>query len=132
MKKNIFLIFLLTISFVTLAQSGKYDFSVDTGEYVSNSENVFYIIGGIIVLSLFGGWKLFKTVVLFFAGIFALFGIAGGYMYLLMKIGIYLQVATFGDTPKNNSVGLISVLTFIVGWFTPIWIYSKRSSKKNE
>ena len=132
MKKNLFLIFLLSISFATLAQSGKYDFSVDTGEYVSNSGNGLFIIGGIIVLSLFGGWKLFKTVVLFFAGIFALFGIAGGYMYLLMKIGVYLQVAIFGDTPKNNSIGLISVLTFILGWFTPIWIYSKRSSKRDE
>lgn len=117
---------------MAFAQAGKYDFTENTGEYISNSDNVFYIIGGILILSMFGGWAVFKKVFTFFAYVFGLLGIAGGYAFILFKIGTYLQVILLGDTPKNNTYGFLSLVVFAVGWFTPIWIYAKKTDKVNE
>jgi len=127
MKKFISLFLLLPVLFY--AQAGKYDFTIDTGEYVNNSDNIFYIIGGILLLSLFGGWDLFKTVFKFFLYFFLILGIAAGYMYILSKLGIILQVILHGDTQKNNSIGIVGLLVFIVGWFGPILIYAKKTKQ---
>jgi hypothetical protein len=121
----------MLLPILAFAQTGKYDFTEDAGEYISNSDNVFYIIGGILILSMFGGWSLFKRVFTFFAYLFGLLGIAGGYVFILFKIGTYLQVSLLGDTPKNNTFGFLSLVVFIVGWFIPIWIYAKKQRMKS-
>ncbi|WP_408595588.1 hypothetical protein [Limnohabitans sp.] len=130
MKKYFY--FLIAFPIIAFAQAGKYDFTEDAGEYISNSDNVFYIIGAILILSMFGGWSVFKKVFTFFAYLFGLLGIAGGYAFILFKIGFYLQVILLGDTPKNNTFGIISFVFFIFGWFIPIWIYAKKTNEENE
>lgn len=130
MKK--FFCFLILFPITAFAQAGKYDFSESAGEYISSSDNVFYIIGGILIISMFGGWRVFKTVFTFFACAFALIGVAAGYMFILFKIGTSLQVMFLGDTPKNNSIGFLSLLVFFAGWFTPMWIYFKKTDSRNQ
>ena len=52
-------------------------------------------------------------------------------MYILSKIGIILQVTLLGDTQKNNSIGILGLLVFMVGWFGPLLIYAKKTKQNN-
>lgn len=114
------------LSFSAKAQSGRWDFSSDLGnEAVSDSSFGLYIIGIVYLLGIFFGGKAIREVLLGIA--LALVGFCI-YAFALFKIGSALNVWTSGDTPKNREISAYGLVIFLVGWFLPIYIFSKLHS----
>ena len=114
------------LSFSANAQSGRWDFSSDLGnEAASSSSFGLYVIGIVYLLGIFFCGKDIRQVLLGIA-----LALVGFYLYAfaLFKIGSALQVLTSGDTPKNREISLLSLIIFLIGWFLPIYIYSKLHS----
>jgi hypothetical protein len=126
----------LFFTIMSTAQTGKYDFTPDLGDedYVSSgSGNGIYLFGVIYILLIVFGKKELRKVLLSVA--LALFGFIA-YAYALHAIGTALQVYMLGDTPKNREGLGIGFITFVVGYFSPLYFYSKRkldgtSNKEN-
>jgi hypothetical protein len=114
-----FLFSTLLFSSSVFAQYDKY-YSDDGG-----SSNPLGLIIAVIavVLTLIYGSKEAKLGLLKF---FVFLAGAIGYMYLLNTIGKSLQEAF---APTKHGIGAIYLITFIVGWFGPIWWYSKKGGK---
>ena len=108
------------------AQSGRWDFSTELGSDASSSSGfAAYVVGVVIVLGIIFGGKEIRQLLL--SVILTLVGF-GIYMYALFKIGSAVNVWTSGDTPKNREISAYGLVIFLVGWFLPIYIYSKLHS----
>jgi hypothetical protein len=108
------------------AQLGRWDFSTELGSDASSSSGfAAYVIGVAIVLGIIFGGKEIRQLLL--SVILTLVGF-GIYMYALLKIGSAVNVWTSGDTPKNREISAYGLVIFLVGWFLPIYIYSKLHS----
>jgi glucan phosphoethanolaminetransferase (alkaline phosphatase superfamily) len=108
------------------AQSGRWDFSTELGSDASSSSGfAAYVVGFLIVLGIIFGGKEIRQLLL--SVILTLVGF-GIYMYALFKIGSAINVWTSGDTPKNREISAYGLVIFLVGWFLPIYIYSKLHS----
>ena len=126
MKKIFFFLGFYLFTVISFAQSGKFDFTPELGdgEYVpSGSGNAIYLLGAIYVLLIIFGHKELRQVLLGIA--LAFIGFIA-YAYALREIGIALQVCMLGDTPNNRKGMGMGLVTFVVGYFSPIYFYSKR------
>ena len=126
MKKILFFLGSYIFTIISFAQSGKFDFTPELGdgEYVSSgSGNAIYLLGAIYVLLIIFGHKELRQVLLGIA--LAFIGFIA-YAYALREIGIALQVYMLGDTPNNRKGMGMGLVTFVVGYFSPIYFYSKR------
>jgi len=135
-EKIIFSVWYLLYSTMSFAQSGKYDFTPDLNvdEYIpSGSGNGVYLFGAVYALLIIFGKKELRLLLLYIA--LAFLGFIA-YAYALHAIGTALQVFLLGDSPKNREGMGFGFITFIVGYFSPLYFYSKRkldgtSNKEN-
>jgi hypothetical protein len=113
-------------SVISFAQSGRYDFTPEINDeefYLSGSGNGIYLFGLIYLLLIIFGGKGLRYVLLTIA--LGLFGFIA-YAYALHVIGVASQVFMFGDSPKNRDVSGFGLFTFVIGYFSPIFVYSQR------
>jgi len=103
------------------------DYLYDLGGGSGSGDGVLLLIGLFWLLSIFGGWKVFKTVSLWIMGVVAALLIIAGYCLLLMKTGTYVQTNILGFPAKDES--WLGLLFFVFGWFGPLYLYSRLSDK---
>ena len=112
---------LLTISFLTtsnITYANRYIEYEESGGNMGFGGFVLFVVVPAILAFVFGTNEIRKGIL----GIILVIVCVCGYMYGLLEFAKYVQ---YHVNPVKHGSGLISILVFIVGWFVPIWIWSK-------
>jgi hypothetical protein len=104
------------------------DYIFELGDSSGSGDGVLLIVGVVWFLSIFGGWKTFRIVSLCILGVIAAFMIIYGYCALLVKLGVYIQTSIL-ELPNPDPISWTGLLVFIIGWFGPIYLYSRYTDK---
>lgn len=116
MNRHVFsLIFISTNVF---AQDSKYLVENEVGGNMGVGGFVLFIVVPAVFAFVFGTSEIRKGIL----GLVLMIVCVCSYMYGLIELAKYVQ---YHLSPVKHGIGLVFFLVFILGWFVPIWIWSK-------
>jgi hypothetical protein len=112
---------LLTISLLAtsnLTYANRYIEYEESGGNMGFGGFVIFVVVPAILAFIFGTNEIRKVIL----KIILVIVCVCGYMLALLEFAKYVQYHLY---PVKHGIGLISILVFVLGWFVPIWIWSK-------